>query len=194
MRNLFHVIMEADGDPLEAFDSGEAEEAPQSDAPVEDAPPQNDAGDDTPPEPAESEMDELAGFDDSAGGEDDLQAGGEEAATDEEQPQEDQKLSEKANSVLNQSLYQDMVKRNQDIEDTIESIQTIIPVMPYEIVKANDIPMNRLKAALAKGQEYVLEKFVDSEYGENLLFFQKLDALYTILLNEINRNLKKVKV
>lgn len=190
--NFFHLIMEADGDPLESFDAG-------GDAPAEDAPPPADApapdqGDDAPPSPVDPAMDEMAGFDDTAPIEDEETDGDGTSEDGTNENQEDQKLSEKANSVLNQALYQRMVKRNQDIENTIESIQQIVPVLPYDIIKSNDVPMNRLKAALEKGQQYVLDKFVDSGYGENLLYYQKLDALYTLLLDEINKNLKKVKL
>lgn len=193
MQNLFHIIMEADGDPLEAFDPGESTDAAPAEQPAEPAP-APEQGDDTPPPPTDEGMDELAGFDDTAEGDD--QMGGDETSEDgtNDESQEDEKLSEKANSVLNQALYQKMVKRNQDIENTINSIQQIVPVLPYEVIKSNDADLTRLKAALEKGQKYVLEKFVDSGYGENLLYFEKLDALYTLLLNNINRNLKKVEV
>ena len=95
---------------------------------------------------------------------------------------------------MNQTLYQKLVNRNQEIEDTLNNLQTITPVLPSDIIDENDVSINRLKAALAKGQTYALEKFIDSKYGENLLFYQKLDALYVLLLNEINKNLKKVKL
>lgn len=193
MQNLFHIIMEADGDPLEAFDPGESADAAPAEQPAEPAP-APEQGDDTPPPPTDEGMDELAGFDDTAEGDD--QMGGDETSEDgtNDESQEDEKLSEKANSVLNQALYQKMVKRNQDIENTLNSIQQIVPVLPYEVIKSNDADLTRLKTALEKGQKYVLEKFVDSGYGENLLYFEKLDALYTLLLNNINRNLKKVEV
>jgi hypothetical protein len=103
-------------------------------------------------------------------------------------------LSEKANNALNQVLYRQLVKRNEDIESTIESIQQVIPVMPHDIIKEIDIPMNRLKAFLENGKQYAINKFVDSSYGENLLYFQKLDASYQILLDELNRGLKKVEL
>lgn len=193
MQNLFHIIMEADGDPLEAFDPGESTDAAPAEQPAEPAP-APEQGDDTPPPPTDEGMDELAGFDDTAEGDD--QMGGDDTSEDgtNDESQEDEKLSEKANSVLNQALYQKMVKRNQDIENTLNSIQQIVPVLPYEVIKSNDADLTRLKTALEKGQKYVLEKFVDSGYGENLLYFEKLDALYTLLLNNINRNLKKVEV
>ena len=193
MQNLFHIIMEADGDPLEAFDPGESTDAAPAEQPAEPAP-APEQGDDTPPPPTDEGMDELAGFDDTAEGDD--QMGGDDTSEDgtNDESQEDEKLSEKANSVLNQALYQKMVKSNQDIENTLNSIQQIVPVLPYEVIKSNDADLTRLKTALEKGQKYVLEKFVDSGYGENLLYFEKLDALYTLLLNNINRNLKKVEV
>jgi hypothetical protein len=179
--------MEADGDLVEPFDPG-AEPAPeadqmnaQPDAPP--PPPIDGGGGDDLSQPFDPSMDDTGGFDD--GMQDDQQQ--------DQQPQ-DQSLSNKANAVLNQSLYQKLVNRNKEIEDTLENIQTITPVLPREIIDENDISINRLKAALEKGQSYALEKFVESKYGENLLFYQKLDALYVLLLNEINKNLKKVKL
>lgn len=192
MSNLFHFIMEADGDLAEPFDPGAADDAVESEA----NPPQEEqqsGGDEQPPGGTDDMGGDLAQpFDDSM---DEGDMGGEEDTSgEEEQQSEDKKLSEKANSVLNQTLYQKIIGRNKEIEETLESIQQITPVLPFDIVHDNDVSINRLKAALAKGQSYVLEKFVDSKYGENLMFYQKLDALYTLLLNDINKNLKKVKL
>ena len=106
---------------------------------------------------------------------------------------EDKKLSKKANDILNQRLYQQMSDRNNEINEIINNMQIIVPVLPYDIVQSNDISLNRLKSALLKGQQYVINNFVDSGYGENLLFYQKLDSLYTLLLNSIDANLKKIK-
>ena len=190
MSNLFQLIMEADGDLVEPFDAGGAAEEVESQA--GDPPAQADQPDDLPPEGGGGE-DFAQPFDDSM----DEGYGDEEQQADDggnEENKEDQKLSEKANSVLNQSLYQKLVARNKEIGDTLENLQTIIPVLPYDVVKDNDVSVNRLKATLAKGQSYAVDKFIDSKYGENLLFYQKLDALYVLLLNDINRNLKKVKL
>lgn len=191
MSNLFHLIMEADGDLVEPFDPG----APADDAGGSEAEPSQDNSqpEDAPPPPDDG-GDLAQPFDDSAddGGFGD-DGGGEEDGQDQDQ-HEDQSLSVKANSVLNQTLYQKLVNRNQEIEDTLNNLQTITPVLPSDIIDENDVSINRLKAALAKGQTYALEKFIDSKYGENLLFYQKLDALYVLLLNEINKNLKKVKL
>ena len=99
-------------------------------------------------------------------------------------------MSEKANNILNQQLYQKMVNRNSEIEEIIENIQTL--PLPYEIVKSIDVSVNKLKSALSKGQDYVINTFVDAKYGENLLFFQKLDSLYVLLMNDIDTNLKKM--
>ena len=104
-----------------------------------------------------------------------------------------EKLSEKANSILNQKLYTQMMERNQEIEDTIESINRLVPLLPYSTIKENDSNMTRLKAALDKGKAYLISNFVGAKYGENLIFFQKLDALYTLLIEQINDNLKKLK-
>jgi len=196
MSSFFHLIMEADGDPVEAFDPGPVEEAPADPQPA----PEN--GDDgaSPPNPVDDSMDELAGFDDSAPdaegepGGDEMSGDMSEDGDQTDGEPENQNLSEKANNALNQNLYRQLVRRNQDIEDTIEGIQQIIPVMPHDVIQEIDIPMNRLKAFLENGKQYAINKFVDSSYGENLLYFQKLDASYQILLDEINRGLKKVEL
>jgi hypothetical protein len=39
----------------------------------------------------------------------------------------------------------------------------------------------------------LIGNFVGAKYGENLIFFQKLDALYTMLIQQLNDNLKKLK-
>lgn len=186
MSNLFHLIMEADGDLVEPFDPGAetGSEAPPQEAQPDSAPPPIDGGgnDGGLVQPFDDTADDSNIFDD--GNQDQGQ----------QNLEEDQHLSEKANNVLNQALYQKLVNRNQEIEDTLNNIQTITPVLPYDIIQDNDISINRLKAALAKGQSYALERFIDSKYGENLLFYNKLDALYVLLLNEINKNLKRVKL
>lgn len=189
MSNLFHLIMEADGDLVEPFDAGSAAEAveseaepPQDNSQPENAPPLADGGDEGLAEP----------FDDTASDEGDYDETGDDENTEEEQ-KPDESLSQKANDALNQSLYKQLIDRNTSIDDTLKNLQTITPVLPYDIIQANDVSINRLKAALNKGQTYALEKFVDSKYGENKLFYEKLNALYVLLLNEINKNLKKVK-
>ena len=111
----------------------------------------------------------------------------------EEADQKDDKLSTKANDILNQQLYTKFVARNKDIEGIINSIKDLVPLLPYDVVKSNDKTVNQLKSALQKGQEYVINDFVDSGYGENLLFYNKLDSLYVLLLNRIDSNLKKIK-
>ena len=189
MRNLFHIIMEADGDLVEPFDAGAAANEIESEA---EPPQQGNQSNDEPPPPGDD--DRLAQrFDDSAESGYGEEEGSEEEGDSEGEPKEE-KLSEKANAVLNQSLYQKLVTRNKEIEDTLENLQTITPVLPYDIISSNDLSINRLKAALVKGQSYAVDKFIDAKYGENLLFYQKLDALYVLLLNDINRNLKKVKL
>jgi hypothetical protein len=85
-----------------------------------------------------------------------------------------------------------MIDRNKEIEDILDNIQRIVPLLPYEVVKQNDGYVNRLRTALDKGKHYAIEKFVDSKYGENLLYFHKLDALYNLLEDEINNNLKSL--
>ena len=103
----------------------------------------------------------------------------------------DTKLSDKANAVLNQRLYQQMMDRNQEVNDVLENLNKINPVLPYTIVKLNEKPVSRLNNALDKCKEYMINKFVDAKYGENMLFFQKVDALYTLLMQCIDTNLKK---
>ena len=110
-----------------------------------------------------------------------------------EENKEDEQLSTKANNVLNKDLYDRFVARNAEVEEIIENLQVVSSVLPYEIVNENDKAINQLKSALQAGQNYVIEKFVDAQYGENLLYFKKLDALYTLLMDNINSNLKKAE-
>ena len=124
--------MEADGDLVEPFDPG----APADDAGGSEAEPSQDNSqpEDAPPPPDDG-GDLAQPFDDSAddggfGGDD---GGGEDDGQDQDQ-HEDQSLSVKANSVLNQTLYQKLVNRNQEIEDTLNNLQTITPVLPSDII------------------------------------------------------------
>lgn len=198
-KNLFYTIMEADGDELQPFDGG-GDDAP-ADAPPEDiAPPATDDGGggdtlDSPPPLNEddggemdfSSMSDDGGGDDMGGGD----SGNEENADDADQ--KDTNLSDKANNILNEQLYKKMVARNNEIEEILGNIKDIVSLLPYDVVKSNDESVNHLKSALMKGQKYVINDFVDSGYGENLLFYQKLDSLYVLLLNQIDTNLKKIK-
>lgn len=185
-KNLFYTVMEAEGDMLEPFEPTDEPDAP---APVEqqgqdaNEQPPADMGADGPPD--STDMEELS-FDETGGDEGDV-------GTSDEQNQEDEQksISQQANDILNQRLYQQMLDRNSEIEELLENIQEIIPLLPYDIVVQNDKSINRLRKALTNGQEYVLTKFVNLSYGENLLYFQKLDSLYTLLQNAIDSVLKK---
>lgn len=187
--NLFYTVMEAEGEALQPFDGGNdidvgdanMNDAPQQSDPANEVPPDT-SSDDSPPDLAD---DTDMSFDEN--GESSIDNG------DDETPKEDTKLSEKANNILNQKLYQQMLNRNDEINEIINNVQLLIPLLPYEVVKTNDKSLNRLKSALSEGQRYVINKFVDAKYGENSLFYQKIDTLYNLLLNEIDNNLKKIK-
>ena len=193
--SLFYLIMEADGDEVAPFDAGEGAD---TSAPAADPPPDtgSDLGDSGPPPLEDSGGDDLSGFSDSDDG-GDMGGFGDESDNGSDDGKADdknaEKLSEKANNVLNQELYKKMVARNKEIEDTIKNLRELVGAIPYDVVKLNEEPINHLKTALNKGQDYVIHDFVDAGYGENLLFATKLDALYTILLNRIDSNLKKIK-
>lgn len=204
MKDLFMMVMEADGDLVEPFDAGDAGGGGDatadtgdigSDSPIDSG--STDQGfDDQPPEPSDDGGledfstdggDDSGGFGDSDSGDDSSSDDGE------DDNKEDKKLSQKANDILNQKLYTTFIDRNSEIEDIINNIQTVVPVLPYDVVKSNDKYLSRLKSALLRGQKYVINDFVDSGYGENLLFYQKMNSLYTLLLNSIDSNLKRLK-
>ena len=188
-KDLFTLVMEAEGDLLQPFDGGESPDTGGNEQPpANDTPPSSDA---EPPEMSDDE--DLSFSDSSSDGGADMGMGDDENSEDNGQPnKEDEKLSEKANNILNQQLYQRMLDRNSEIEEIINNIQMITPMIPYDLVTQNDKSVNQLKTALNKGQNYVINKFIDSQYGENLLFFQKLDSLYTLLRATIDANLKSI--
>ena len=190
MDDIFHFIMEAEGDEVEPFDvGGEENSSPQVDASGEDQSPDADS-----PPPMSDEEDTVPGFDDSqemGGEEEPSDEGGDD--TEENPDKKDGKLSEKVSNILNQQLYSNLLNKNLEIENTINSINDLNSALPYEIINKNEEPLRKLKAALSKGQNYAIDSFIDNSYGENRMFYQKLDALYTLLLNELNANLKKVQ-
>lgn len=196
--NLFLLVMEAGGNLAEPFDPGGADM--EMGAPSTDAPPDTSMGDPPPLDDSAGSMNDM-GFDMNAGGDMgmDMGMGGDMGMDDGNGQQEEgsqnpgAKLSEKANSLLNQKLYTQMMDRNQEVEDTLESINRLVPLLPYKTIRENDENMTRLKSALDKGKSYLIQNFVDAKYGENLIFFQKLDALYTLLIEQINDNLKQLK-
>lgn len=187
--NLFYTVMEAEGDMLEPFDPNAEppmdEMTDQQQGQTEEQPPA-DMGADSPPEA--TDMEDLS-FDETGGDMEESNEGDQSSGDADEQ--KTKSLSQKANDVLNQRLYQQMLNRNSEIEETIENLQAIIPLLPYDVVTQNDNSINRLKRALTNGQEYVLNKFVNMSYGENLLYYQKLDSLYTLLQDAINSVLNK---
>ena len=187
--NLFYAVMEAEGDLLEPFEPTDEPEGDMTDQQQGQTPeqPPADMGVDSPPDA--TDMEDLQGFDDTGGDMDGDNGDGQNSENSENQ--NDEKLSKKANDVLNQKLYQQMLDRNSEIEETIENLQSLIPILPYDVVVQNDKSINRLKRALANGQDYVLNKFVNAGYGENLLYYQKLDSLYTLLQDAIDSVLKK---
>lgn len=181
MRNLFMMVMEADGDEMQPFDPGPDE--PMDQAPAEPSPEGNqDLG-----PPPMSENDDMMPSEDSMM--DDTMG---DETQGEEDEKEDTSLSEKASNIMNQKLYHQMVTRNSEIDSLIKQLDQLNSVIPTDVVKANSPFITDLKTALIKGQKYVIDNFVDTAYGENILFFNKLDSLYTLLIESINKNLKKV--
>jgi hypothetical protein len=192
-KNFFYMVMEADGDEIEPFDDSAGDDAP-ADAPPEDtAPPATDDGGSDEPPPLNDEDDGSMdmGMDDSSLGDDSSDdSGGSDDGDDADK--KDENLANKANNILNQQLYQKIVNRNAEIEEILMNLKSVVPLLPYSVVKSNDASVTKLKTVLEKGQKYVVNDFIDSGYGENLLFFQKLDSLYTLLLNKIDSNLKEI--
>ena len=192
-KNFFYMVMEADGDEIEPFDDSAGDDAP-ADAPPEDtAPPATDDGGSDEPPPLNDEDDGSMdmGMDDSSLGDDSSDdSGGSDDGDDADK--KDENLANKANNILNQQLYQKIVNRNAEIEEILVNLKSVVPLLPYSVVKSNDASVTKLKTVLEKGQKYVINDFIDSGYGENLLFFQKLDSLYTLLLNKIDSNLKEI--
>lgn len=191
MRDLFMMVMEAEGDLLQPFDSGEIADTNQQ--PVEDVTTSQPSGNEGFDEPPPLTDDEDFQYSDDSGNTENVADTNDQTDDDPENKENGDKLSEKANNILNQKLYDNMVNRNNEIDEIINNIQRIVPLLPFEVVKSNDEYLNKLKSALSKGRQYVINKFIDAQYGENLLFFEKLDALYTLLLNSIDTNLKKIK-
>lgn len=192
-QNLFYMVMEAEGDDLlQPMDMGDS----TPDAPAEAPPPDsNDGSNDNPPPLEDADNADSLSFPGEDGGGENQDTGENTDGNDDnaEDNKEDEQLSEKANNVLNKTLYDKFITRNKEVEDIISNLQTISSVLPIEVVNENDKDVNRLKSALEAGQNYVIEKFVDAKYGENALYFRKLDALYTLLMDRINSNLKKAE-
>lgn len=185
--NLFYTVMEADGDLLEPFTPSEdppAEMADQQQGQTNEQPPA-DMGADLPPEPGGG-MEDL-GFDETGGdmGEQ------EENQDDQNGNQENQMLAQKTDEILNQNLYQQWLLKNDEMEKMIDDLQAILPILPCNVVDQNDKSINRLNRLLMYSKDYVLNKFTQLSYGENLMQYQKLDSLYALLQNEIDSVLKK---
>ena len=132
--NLFYTVMEADGEEMEAFDANA--EAPADAGGTDDmAPPATedssggDADADTPPDMNTDDFGDMGGLNDMGG---DTSEGGDESTgegggNEEEADKQDTKLSDKANNILNQTLYTKFVNRNKEIEGIINSVIMLQP-------------------------------------------------------------------
>ena len=188
-KSLFDIVMEADGDLLEPFTPSEdpaADMADQQQGQSNEQPPADMGADDLPPD-AGGGMEDLGGFDETGG---DMEDQGENQDG-ENADQPNQQLAQKSDDILNQNLYQQWLIKNDDMETTLDNLQAIIPILPCDVVDQNDKSINRLNRVLMYSKDYVLNKFTNMSYGENLMEYQKLDALYTLLQNEIDSVLKK---
>lgn len=194
--NLFTYIMEAEGDEIPDFEFDPGDTG--GDATISDA--TGDASPDS-PEPASGgpppEMNESNDtFDFNPEGENTGNDMSDETNSDEQNPddnKEGENIGAKTNAILNERLYRELTTRNTSIENTLEQIQLVIPILPYDAVQELDKPLNQLKTALAKGQSYAIDKFINAEYGENLLFFEKLNSLYILIEDKIDKIIKKYK-
>lgn len=187
-KNLFQAFMEADGDLLQDFDpeatgddslvvdDGSTEPAPsesQSASPMDDllAPP-----------PSE---DEALSMDDTG-----TEEGGGEG--EDGKPKEDELISKKVSNNLNSELLNKFTEKNEFIDKTIENLRKLIPLLPAEVVQKVNEQIKTLNSAAEKGKDYVINKFIDKEYGENLMYFEKLNILYELLLKNINTDIKTI--
>ena len=189
--NLFLYIMEAETE-LASFDDGgdaSADAAP----PMDDSAPPSDDGADNPPEMNDTGED-FGSFDDGSSDPSldmgDGSEGTEEGSGEEEQDQ-DESMSEKANNILNQRLYEQLCARNDEIEKVLDNLQQITPVIPSDVFDENEELVSKLKAALNKSKDYAISKFIDSKYGENLFFYNEINVLYTSICDELDKNLKR---
>ena len=187
MKDLFTFVMEADGDLAEPFDPGMGDEpAPEQNTEMDTAP----AGDQdlVGPVPTSDDMGEMPVESDET-----MMNGDTGDENNAEDQKDDTSQSEKAANILNQRLYQEMIERNSKIENILKNIDKLQSVLPFDVSNAIQPFITDLKTALFTGQSYVVNDFVDTEYGENRLYYNKLNALYTALLNSIDSQLKKVK-
>ena len=186
-KSLFDIVMEADGDLLEPFSPSEEPQAEVSDqqGQTNEQPPADMGAEDLPPDPGGG-MEDL-GFDETGG---DME-NQDENQDDQNAEADNQQLAQKSDDILNQNLYQQWLITNDNMETLIDNIQAIIPCLPCETVDQIDKSINRLNRTYDYSRDYVLDKFVNMSYGENLMQYQKLITLYTLLQNEIDSVLKK---
>ena len=191
--DFFYLVMEAEGEEPAPVDGGDP---PAMDIPADSEAPSDDLGADLPPDMPDMGGDELD-FGDDGGGTDfadseDSSSSSSESEDEKKEKAEEDKISTKTNNILNERLYDQMIHRNKEIEDIVDNLQKISPILPSDVVYENDKSLNQLKQALSKGKSYVIDKFINAEYGENMLFFTKLDSLYVLLMDKINSNLKGI--
>lgn len=191
--DFFYLVMEAEGEEPAPVDGGDP---PAMDIPADSEAPSDDLGADLPPDMPDMGGDELDFGDDGDGtdiaGSEDSSSSSSDSEDEKKEKAEEDKISTKTNNILNERLYDQMIHRNKEIEDIVDNLQKISPILPSDVVYENDKSLNQLKQALSKGKSYVIDKFINAEYGENMLFFTKLDSLYVLLMDKINSNLKGI--
>lgn len=191
--DFFYLVMEAEGEEPAPVDGGDP---PAMDIPADSEAPSDDLGADLPPDMPDMGGDELDFGDDGSGtdiaGSEDSSSSSSDSEDEKKEKAEEDKISTKTNNILNERLYDQMIHRNKEIEDIVDNLQKISPILPSDVVYENDKSLNQLKQALSKGKSYVIDKFINAEYGENMLFFTKLDSLYVLLMDKINSNLKGI--
>ena len=191
--NFFQLVMEAEGDLPDMPDMPDMPVDGGDPAAMDDAPTDSSSDDfglpDMPSSPDDGEIDLGGdmGSDDSGS-----DSSSDDTKEEKKEKAEKDKISYKTNNILNERLYDEMIHRNKEIEDIIENLQKISPILPSDVVIENDESLNQLKQALTKGKSYVIDKFINSEYGENMLYFKKLDSLYKLLMDKIDTNLKGI--
>lgn len=185
--NLFVAFMEAEGDLLQDFDpeagddtmiedDGSTDEAP---APSNTQQPMDDLL--SPPTTEDQLTPDDMGMDDESSQD-----------VDGEDQEKDESISKKVSNNLNSELLAKFTEKNEFVEKTIDNLRKLIPLLPAEIVQKVNDNIKTLNNAFEKGKEYVVVKFIDKDYGENLMYFEKLNILYELLLKNINSDIKVI--
>ena len=178
-KDIYKFLFEAPGDEDEA-----TTEAPEETPPADDNPP--DMGDDV---AADEPMDDEGGLDGPPDIGDDF--GDEDSFTDDTgEDTQNLTIDEKISSILNVNLYKNYLSLLSDIGTQLNTIKNNIDIF-QAISDKTEETVTAIKNLDKNLRTYMMDTFQDERYENNMLFYNKCKALYKLLNEKFEKDIRK---